>query len=334
MTISEPTRTFRTILVNSFALNLGSPLRTIAVSGAAGFIGGYLTETLTALGAFSVTPTSRDGSVGEALDVTDSTAVSRFVRRTKPDWFIHLAGRTHGDAAHVLDVNVRGAQNVLEAVRCGSPESRVLLAGSAAEYGLIPASRIPVTEDEACLPRGTHGISKHYATLLALHYAQQYGLGIVVARPFNVIGPGQPASTVLGAIVARVQKGSGVARDSVVQIPVGPLDAIRDFVTLEDVGRGLVGLMCPQALGQVVNLCSGVPRSVRSIAERFVRFAPVRVELKEQESPRSPRDVPAMVGSWHKAHDLCGFTPTTDLDPTMRSMWSSACLRHSDEVME
>jgi GDP-4-dehydro-6-deoxy-D-mannose reductase len=254
-------------------------------------------------------------------DLCDADQAQAAVERTRPDLVFHLAGLMDGDAAELYRVNLLGGVYLLEALRRHAADARVLVVGSAAEYGLAPAEDMPLTENHPCRPRGPYGISKHALTLAALDYAHGWRMKVMVARPFNIVGAGVPGSLVVGAVLGRIKQaldgGEPVAR-------IGNLDTQRDFVAVEDAADAYVRLLDCEAWGEVFNVCSGRPRSIRWLVERLLGFSERPIRLAVDPALVRPADAPVVYGSWEKSHRAAGFRPSTPLDSALQSAWECA----------
>src|SRR6476619_3871719 len=86
-----------------------------------------------------------------AVDLRDGVAVARAIAAIAPDWVFHVAGVVAAPAAELYQANTLGTVHLLEALREHAPRARILLVGSAAEYG--PDAALPVAEDSPCRPR-------------------------------------------------------------------------------------------------------------------------------------------------------------------------------------
>jgi len=126
------------------------------------------------------------GSVADAAAVAEAMrgcdAVVNFAAESHVDRSIH-------DATDFIETNVRGAHNVLDAARDLGVE-RVLHISTDEVYG--PATRdAPRREDDAFRPRSPYAVSKAAGDMLCHAFAETHGLGVVVARPANNVGPCQ-----------------------------------------------------------------------------------------------------------------------------------------------
>jgi GDP-4-dehydro-6-deoxy-D-mannose reductase len=253
------------------------------VTGAGGFVGRHLLAHLAASGVEVVSLGRGDpadsvpGRAFRIADLGDEAAIAAVLRESAPDLIFHLAGTA---AAEPLEeayrVNVLFAARLLAAARRLPVPPRILLAGSAAEYGPMDEAQLPVSEAAACRPVSVYGITKLAQTLHGLAAAPD--LPVVVARLFNVIGGDMPGHLALGAFAAQIRAmpaTGGVLR-------TGPLARERDFVEAAPTVALLLDLLRDaRAAGQVVNICSGRPTSLADLTAALVRAAGRPVDIQE-----------------------------------------------------
>ncbi len=139
------------------------------ITGAGGFVGPHLHTHLVDCGDTVVT-SDRVGTDG--IDITDREAVHELLARHRPDVVYHLAAVTHVNESwrepnRVLRINVEGTANVLDAC-IAAGVSRVLVVGSAEEYGKVDAADLPLREDSPLRPTTPYGASKVAASFFAL----------------------------------------------------------------------------------------------------------------------------------------------------------------------
>jgi GDP-4-dehydro-6-deoxy-D-mannose reductase len=249
---------------------------TALVTGAGGFLGRHVVARLRAL-SIPVETLGRSGSLPLA-DPGDGAAIRAAMQAVRPSFVFHLAGTP---AAEPLEeayrVNVLFCAHLLAAARALPTPPRVLLAGSAAEYGLMAEDLLPVSEAACCKPSSVYGITKLAQTLHGLAAANT-GLSVVVARLFNLVGSGMPMHLALGAFAAQIRAmptEGGVLR-------TGALARWRDFVEAAPAAAVLVDLARdPAAAGRVVNVCSGVPTSLAMLTQALLNAAGRPVQLQE-----------------------------------------------------
>jgi len=252
------------------------------------------------------------------LDMRDARRVSNVVGTLKPDLIFHLAGLFNGDERDLYEVNFMGGIHLIEAVWRDSPGSRVVVVGSAAEYGFVPEAEMPIVEEFPCRPAGPYGISKHALTLAARDYAQKRGVKAVVARPFNLVGAGIPSSLVVGALIGRLKQALELGTRS---ITVGNLDTERDFVSVRDAADAYLLMARGEQWGEVFNVCSGRPVSIRHLAQQLLDKATRPVSLVVDPGLVRSTDVRTVYGSYQKAERLLGFRPRIALEDALTEAW-------------
>jgi GDP-4-dehydro-6-deoxy-D-mannose reductase len=295
------------------------------ITGGSGFVGTYLQAHCKEQGD-DVVSVDRSGS--EHLDITDREAVEATFARHRPDVVYHLAALAHvgeswGDPTGVLRVNVEGTAHVLNAARTAGI-GRVIMIGSAEEYGFVEERDLPICEDAPLRPASPYGVSKIAASFLALQAYLAYGLDVVRVRAFGHTGPGQSEKFLVPALAQRIATAEREARD---EIRVGSLDPIRDLSDVRDVVRAYRLLAVRGQAGEVYNVCSGSGVSVREIAEQLVAAAhrPLRITV-DPELVR-PVDIPRLIGNGTRLREHTGWAPEYDLAETLATVLEDARTR-------
>lgn len=248
---------------------LGYRGRRVAVTGGNGFIGSALVRRLRALDA-DVVSWSRSRppvpSSGERqLDLRDPAAVVEAVIFDRPEIVIHLAasGVSHAEAhsAWVVGANVAMVANLIDALVVHTPDTRLVAAGTMAEYGPKPDGDLD--EDDATVPDTAYGIAKLAAALFLRAYAPARGLNAIHARLFGVCGPGEREPRVFPSLLRRLRERLAV--------PLTDGTQVRDLVHVEDACEALLRLAIATTVpsGAVVNVGTGVGVSIRDVAERL-----------------------------------------------------------------
>ena len=293
-----------------------------AVTGSSGFVGRHLVPYLRGLGD-EVVPLDHTGD--EPVDVTDTHRVREVLREARPDTVYHLAGLSHvgesWDAPEVVfRVNAGGALSVLRA-GADAGVSRVLVVGSADEYGVVDAGDLPITEEGAVRPITPYGASKAAGDVLALQAFLGDGLGTLRVRAFNHTGPGQSATMLVPGLAARI---AAAERSGEREIRVGNLDVVRDLTDVRDVVRAYRLVVEYGAPGDAYNVCSGRGVSVRDVAEAMLAMSDAPLELVVDADLVRPVDVPRLVGSPAKLAATTGWQPEIPLEQTLRDVLAAA----------
>jgi GDP-4-dehydro-6-deoxy-D-mannose reductase len=218
------------------------------------------------------------------------------LRRVQPDWVFHLAALIKSSSfSDLMAVNVIGTEYLLEAIRSVRPEARVLVAGSAAEYGLCYPEEMPLDEQAALRPLSPYGISKVAQSCLAASYAYRFDLAVVRTRTFNLTGPGEPDNLVVGAFARQIALIEHGLQKPLLQ--VGNLESARDFVDIRDAVRAYVELMDRGQSGQVYNVCSGQTTVIRELLSTLLSFSDQPIVFEEVEGRLTGWDIPIQRGT-------------------------------------
>jgi nucleoside-diphosphate-sugar epimerase len=223
----------------------------VLVTGATGLIGRRVSAVLGEQNV-EVVRTARSSAVGvHTAELTDPEVVDVLVRSVRPDVVLHLAGGVGATPAATYVDNVLPAVHLLYALHRHGTQTRVLVTGSAAEYG--PGEGGALGEAFPLQPTTDYGRAKSSQTVLALELGSRLHLPVTVVRPFNVIADDLPPSTALGNFRSQLLSGAGPART----VRCGRVDLARDFITADDVAAVLAAFAVRSYLPDVVNICSG-----------------------------------------------------------------------------
>jgi nucleoside-diphosphate-sugar epimerase len=230
------------------------------VTGAAGFVGANLVRRLLADGhevhalvrpgsdRWRLAGIAADIEVEEA-DLRDAGAVASAVARARPEAVFHLGTRGayswQEDAAEILETNVLGTANVLDAF-VGREIRALVNTGSSSEYGLKDRAAV---EDEPLEPTSVYGVAKAAATLLCTAVARERALPVTTLRLYSVYGPWEEPGRFVPALAEAALRGRlpALASPSVA----------RDFVWVGDVVDAYVLAASAPGAGEVYNVGSG-----------------------------------------------------------------------------
>lgn len=298
-------------------------MRKVLVTGATGFLGRHVCAELRRR-AFDVCTIGREGSGSGSMPLPQPVSragLAAVLREVEPSIVFHLAGTSQaGDLSRLYDANVVFAGNLLDAALDCRSAPVVVVIGSAAEYGnpLHPGGL--TREADICAPLTAYGISKLAQTNHALASFKR-GVPAIVARLFNPIGVGSPATTALGSFVSQI---AGFGRDGGV-LRTGDLSAIRDFVDVRDAARAIVDLaMSEAAFGKIVNLCSGVGGSLGAIVDRLIVLSDMPIQHHVDPQRGGTSDVPIVIGANERLQSLGVHVPAPEIDRVLLDMLSSA----------
>jgi GDP-4-dehydro-6-deoxy-D-mannose reductase len=284
------------------------------VTGATGFVGTHLVAHLRAAGDTVLAP----GLDEAPLDVVEPDAVRERIADARPDAVYHLAGlaapgASWDDPERYAQVNTVGTLSVLEGAAAAGV-GRVLVVGSAEQYGIVPPDGPPITEDAPLRPVTPYAASKVAAEFYGLQAFLGRGLGVLRVRAFNHTGPGQSDRFVVSALARRV---AVAERGDDPTITVGNLDAVRDYTDVRDVVVAYRLLVERGEAGEVYNVASGVGVTVAHVAETLLRRATRPLTLTVDPALVRPVEVPRLVGDATRLRTATGWSPTHPLEDTL-----------------
>ncbi len=299
--------------------------KRVLVTGGDGFIGSHLVERVLAEGArvralvcynslntwgwldtFPAATLSQIEVVSG--DIRDAGNLDDAVRGC--DVVFHLAALIaipfsyHAPEAYV-DTNIRGTLNVLQAVR-RHQVARLLVTSTSEVYGT--AQYVPIDEKHPYQGQSPYSATKIGADRLTEAFHRSFGLPVIIARPFNTFGPRQSARAVIPTIITQLLSGAPSLR-------LGNLEPTRDFVFVKDTVEGMIALArCDAAVGEEVNIATGVEISVRRLAEELIRQINPAARLEQEASRKRPKDseVDRLLGSNQRLHALTGWQPRSN----------------------
>jgi GDP-4-dehydro-6-deoxy-D-mannose reductase len=296
----------------------------ILVTGAGGFVGPHLLTTLHGAGHEVVAASHAPflppiPAETDIFDVRDGARFREILDARKPDAVIHLAAqasvrRSWEATDETFAINVNGTSHLLEALS-DRPDTRVLLIGSAQQYGQTDVSR-PLVETDPLLPRSPYGVSKVAQELVGALYRRHFGMSVIVARPFNHTGPGQSTEYAIGAFsaqVAEIERGERAPR-----LTVGWLEGRRDYLDVRDVANAYRLLIEGGEPGEVYNVASGKAERIGDLLDILLDAAGLKdvVEIVAEAEPR-PGDPPVLVGDSSKLREGLGWKPEIPLTASL-----------------
>lgn len=267
----------------------------VLVTGASGFVGSHL---LAYLGAHleanlsGLTRIASDNPGNVSCELTDSKQVNSIIKSLQPALVFHVAGSFTNDFETDYASNVLAAKNILEACALHSRDSRVMLMGSAAEYGEVCHQDNPVNEDRLLNPVSVYGWSKAAQSLLAPLYANKYGIAVMVARTFNLSGPGMSERLFTGRVERQV---ADILAGKASRISVGNLDAKRDYIDIEDACAMYLSIAAKGQPGEIYNVGSGIAISMRDLLHTLLEAHGLDESVVDETREHNPGKEVSMI---------------------------------------
>ena len=244
------------------------------ITGIGGFTGRYVRRALQAEG-YAVYGTTHVDDVPETrvhpVDLRDQSELQKVVADIAPSVVVHLAAVAfvaHGNADEIYEVNLVGSRHLLESLaNLQSRPRAVILASSANVYGNADVSVLD--ESVPPNPQNDYAVSKLAMEHMARIWCDR--LPIVVARPFNYTGVGQPSHFLLPKIVDHFRR-----REPVIEL--GNMDVERDFSDVRTVAAIYTALVRKPPVGRILNVCSGKTVSLRQVLATMGEIAGYQIE--------------------------------------------------------
>jgi GDP-4-dehydro-6-deoxy-D-mannose reductase len=253
------------------------------ITGANGALGRVLAARLAAVAGWSVVATSRHAGVPgfEQLDVECGESVARTIARTRPDVVFHVAASFSPDFDTAYACNVGGTRNMLAALAATTGGPRLVLLGSAAEYGLVRPDENPIRECQPLRPMTVYGLTKAWQTQLGLMQAAQ-GADVVVARLFNLLADGMSDRLFVGRVQRQI---AAVQADPRAAIEVGSLEAIRDYVPVAEAVDQILAIAACGTSGNVFHVGSGRALRMRDLLSTMLAQQGLDMAIVKEASP-------------------------------------------------
>lgn len=285
------------------------------ITGSQGFVGGYLRSELEENG-YEVFGLDIHGDDTLCVNLLDSRALEECLIKVQPDIIIHLAGQANVSLSwkipqKTIEANLLSTVNLMEAVRKIDSSIRLLLIGSSDEYGNLGDRGVCVNEEMRLCPQTPYAVSKCAQEDMARVFVRAYGLQICMTRSFNHGGAGQREGFLISdfaAGVAKVEKGIQKS------VPVGNLEAKRDFTHVKDIARAYRLLAERGTAGEVYNVGSGKTYSARDILNRLINMANCPISVEVDPGKMRPNDTPVLSCDHSKLTKETGWNPLYDMN--------------------
>ncbi len=293
----------------------------IFIAGASGFIGGSLWNFFRKKypSFFLYGISLRKHSFSEALtpcDLNDRKKLLRILGDIRPDYIFHLAGGRMADEKKTFEANFLTTQSLFETIeKIPHFKPRIIIPGTAAEYGRPSSSKRLMTEDIPAQPETWYGFVKYMQTSLSLLHVHR-GCDVVVARMFNILGRGLPPSLAVGKFadeIARIELGLKPPT-----IETKNLSGQRDFLDIDDICEALWTAAQKGHRGEIYNICSAKSYSIRDLLKRLLSHSVVKgIVIKEDKRAHSGSyDV---IGSNAKFKKLSSWKPKVSVEQSLKN---------------
>lgn len=306
-------------------------LQKVLITGADGFIGSHLTESLLEAG-YEVTafvyynsfnswgwldslPKEKLNRIDVFVgDIRDPNGVRKAMQGM--DMVFHLAALIaipfsyHSPDSYV-DTNIKGTLNVLQAARDAGCR-RVLVTSTSEVYGT--AKYVPIDENHPFQGQSPYSATKIGADRLAESFYRSFNMPVTIVRPFNTYGPRQSARAVIPTVITQLLAGAE-------EIKLGSLHPTRDFNYVKDTVAGFIAIAeSPNTIGEEINIASQQEISIGELAQIIIDAINPSARIFSEDTRLRPEksEVERLLGSNEKIKRLTGWKPATSLKQGIR----------------
>jgi len=299
----------------------------VLVTGADGFIGSHLVDTLQKAGvkvrAFVYYNSFNswgwlDTFSKEKLskievfsgDVRDPNGVKKAMEGV--DVVFHLAALIgipfsyHSPDCYV-DTNIKGTLNILQAAR-ELKISRLLVTSTSEVYG--SALYVPIDESHPLQGQSPYSATKIAADKISESFYRSFNLPVTIVRPFNTYGPKQSARAIIPTIIIQLLAGKK-------KIKLGSTSPTRDFNYVKDICSGFLAIAnSSKTIGEEINIATGKDVSIEELANKIIKKInpKAKIVLDKLRSRPEKSEVERLVGSRKKISTLTDWKPKHSLD--------------------
>ena len=305
----------------------------VLVTGASGFIGSHLAESLVEKGyhvkafiryngknnwGWLENSTFKNEFEVVTGDIRDYDSVFNAIQGCKA--VFHLAALIGIPYSYIsplayIKTNVEGTYNILEASRRLETDN-ILVTSTSETYGT--AQYVPIDEIHPVVGQSPYSATKIGADRIAESYNKSFKLPVKIVRPFNTYGPRQSARAIIPTIITQILKGT-------TDIKLGNLEPTRDLTFVSDTVNGFYEIFrSDKCIGKAVNIGMNKEISIKelvrligeimgtdiTIKEESIRARPVKSEV---ERLRCDNSLLKELTSWEPKYDLHqGLTETIE----------------------
>jgi GDP-4-dehydro-6-deoxy-D-mannose reductase len=291
----------------------------LLLTGGRGFVGRHVMAAAAhgAFRAWEIVP------LAAGVDLRDTEATANQVGEVMPDAILHLAAqsfvpRSFENPTETFSINLLGTLNLLQALKARGFSGRMVYASSGDVYGRVPDDALPVDERRIPEPRSPYAVSKIAAEQLCLQRWRTDGLDVMIARPFNHIGPGQDARFVVPALGEQVVEIADGRRPAVVE--AGDIDATRDFTDVRDVVAAYACMLESGVAGETYVIGSGRERRIRDLLDMMCALEGISPRIEQDAARMRPAEQRRMAADAARLHEDTGWTPLIPITTTLRDI--------------
>ncbi|MFE0505991.1 NAD-dependent epimerase/dehydratase family protein [Peribacillus butanolivorans] len=256
----------------------------ILITGANGFTGRHAYRYFSKLGLnvipmFQTHTSAIHATNGVVCNLTNKTEVRNLIKRTRPEYVLHLAGHNSvleswKNPLDSIEINIIGTSYLLEALRQIVPSCKTLILGSALQHDLTKKT----------IPPNPYSLSKTMQALIADAWGELMDLNIIIAKPSNLIGPGNSTGicSLIGKKLIDIEK-----QQCEPIIEINNLQDTRDFLDVRDAVAAYHILLRDGETGKHYNIGSGIKRSLLEVLKVYKEITRIDFQIQETKKIKS-----------------------------------------------
>ncbi len=296
--------------------------RTLLITGSQGFTGSYLRETFlkdgyTVWGLVKDEP--REWEIG--ADITNRSAVRQAIAMLSPDYVIHLAGISnvvHDNSEALYQINCLGTLNLLAALQEERiPVKKIILASSAYVYGNCINHKTATLISERTCPKPINHYAMSKLSMEYMAFGLYSNLPIVITRPFNYTGVGQPNHILVPKILHHFITHAP-------KIFLGNTHVYREFNDVRMVVEAYKGLLHHARPGTTVNICTGKSHSLQEILDLCSKISAHQLDVVVDLQLVRKNEAVHLSGDPSFLHSIVPDLPVYSLEDTLRWMYAQS----------
>lgn len=307
----------------SFELN-SHRMKHILITGIEGFVGTHLAKYLKdkgyqISGIYFQTPQQKIGRIFQA-DIRDYQKIFLIIKKLKPDVIFHLAAQSsvaqsEKNIKDAFSINVEGTLNILDAVNRLDFKTRIIFISSCEVYG---NQQVRLSEKSATQPISFYAATKLCAENICQYYHRRYGFDIVILRPFSHTGIGQAEHFLFPRITKQIAEiEAGLAKPI---LKIGNIAVRRDYLDISDVIRAYELAMRKGKTGEIYNITSEKPYSIKDALNYLLKLSTVRIKVKVDKQLVRKYDITLLTGKADKFRKVTGWQPKVEFFTTLKNL--------------
>lgn len=258
-------------------------------------------------------------------DIKNKDLLDKIITKVNPNFVFHFAAQpfiipSWEDPVDTIQTNVIGTIYIFEIIKKNNLNSRVILAGTSAEYGLTTQLKRPLKETDPLLAIHPYGISKIAAELLARQYYINFGIESIILRFFNQTGVRRindaPSDFIKQVVEIELKQSEPI-------IQVGNLRPFRDFTDIKDSIKAIWLTATKGTPGQTYNICSNNKIQIRELLDIILSFSKEKIQVFEntlQKIRKTDEDI--IIGDNTKIKEELGWEPIIPIKTTLKEMYN------------